>query len=300
MTDEPLTPFDENGMVRDLTELGFHPVGTISDTVEFSAMSNGPPMVISEHTVDYRPIPIVIPGAPWLLPPEPAHEPADIVDRIDELVNDQLANYGNRSGYDNNVNQDLCPHCDREWHGLRITARIEQMRSFGHFDESYRYADDDSEVLCEGSEFIGPMKYGPRQELGPGWGFVAGWPFNPRWEVSVGSWMIDLDDYQRRQRRWWRTTLPSDVNFQYEQVLGGASTFAVAPTNGTRTRFNVADVALIQDGHRISLDAQNLMRAMHTGLTIDVLTHSPPNIGSTWEPITAPGVTEHPVRMADD
>lgn len=163
VTDEPLTPFDENGRVRDLTELGFYPVGTISDTVEFSAISNGPPMVISGHTVDYRPIPIVVPGAPWLLPPEPAHEPVDIVDRIDELVNDQLANYGNRSGYDNNVNQDLCPHCDREWHGLRITARIEQMRSFGHFDESYRYADDYSEVLCEGSEFIGPMKYGPKQ-----------------------------------------------------------------------------------------------------------------------------------------
>ncbi len=108
---------------------------------------------------------IPVPSAP----PSPT-EPTDIVDRIDELVNDQLANYGNRSGYDHNVNQDLCPHCGREWHGLKITARIEQMRSLGRYDEDYRYADDDSEVLCEGSEFIGPMKFWPKSEP---WTFSA-------------------------------------------------------------------------------------------------------------------------------
>ncbi|WP_094359941.1 hypothetical protein [Mycobacterium marinum] len=89
-------------------------------------------------------------------------EPVDIVDRIDELVNQQLANYPNRSGYDHNIDQNTCPHCGREWHGLKITRRIELMRATGrHYDETYRYAEDDSEVLCEGSEFIGPMKHPP-------------------------------------------------------------------------------------------------------------------------------------------
>ncbi|MEA1798532.1 hypothetical protein [Rhodococcus qingshengii] len=80
----------------------------------------------------------------------------DIIDEIDALVDDQLSSYQNRSGYDYNVNQDRCHHCEREWHGLKITARIESMAAHVSYDEDYRYADDDSEVLCPGSSFIGP------------------------------------------------------------------------------------------------------------------------------------------------
>lgn len=80
----------------------------------------------------------------------------DIIDEIDVLVDQQLSGYYNRSGYDYNVNQDRCPHCDREWHGLKITERIESMAAYVAYDEDYRYADDDSEVLCPGSSFIGP------------------------------------------------------------------------------------------------------------------------------------------------
>lgn len=51
-----------------------------------------------------------------------------------------------------------CPHCRwRPWHGQPITARIEQMRRRHQLDPDYRYADDDSEILCPGSLFIGPM-----------------------------------------------------------------------------------------------------------------------------------------------
>ena len=42
----------------------------------------------------------------------------DIIDRIDALVDEQLANYENRSGYDHDVNQVQCGHCWRDWHGL--------------------------------------------------------------------------------------------------------------------------------------------------------------------------------------
>lgn len=207
-------------------------LGAISDTVEFSAVSSGPLMTIPDLDVDYQWVLVVVTAGgrtalPIQTPPEP--EPVDIVDQIDELVNDQLANYGNRSGYDHNVNQELCWHCGRDWHGLKITARIEQMRARGHYDEDYRYADDDSEVLCEGSEFIGPMKYPalgpmpsflsgitgtivdslleimgvsaiPVSALPPtdncqaisraGFGMVAGQPFYPQYELSEGSWVL--------------------------------------------------------------------------------------------------------------
>lgn len=82
---------------------------------------------------------------------------SDIVDVIDELVDEQLSNYSNRSGYDHNVNQEKCWHCGEEWHGLAITSRMKQMRIQGHIDEGYRYDQDESEVICPGSTFIGPL-----------------------------------------------------------------------------------------------------------------------------------------------
>ncbi|BAD58878.1 hypothetical protein [Nocardia farcinica] len=88
---------------------------------------------------------------------EPAIDHRDIVDEIDELVDWQMSNYENRSGYDRNVNQVDCPHpwCSEPWHGLAITTRMRQMRWQGHLDEDYRYNEDTSEVLCPGSEFDG-------------------------------------------------------------------------------------------------------------------------------------------------
>ncbi|QPX61760.1 hypothetical protein SEA_BUNKER_58 [Gordonia phage Bunker] len=69
-----------------------------------------------------------------------------------------------------------CGHCGRDWHGLAITRRIEEMRieyrdraedaylagEEQEYGESailggYRYDDDDSPVLCPGSEFVGPL-----------------------------------------------------------------------------------------------------------------------------------------------
>ncbi len=100
----------------------------------------------------------------------------DIVDEIDALVDEQLSGFSQRTGYDYNASQDRCWHCGEDWHGLKITARMEEMRrayqqearrleyldegETGYaesvIDPDYRYADDDSEVLCPGSNFIGP------------------------------------------------------------------------------------------------------------------------------------------------
>lgn len=52
---------------------------------------------------------------------------------------------------------DKCPHkwCYTEWHGLAITRRLWEMRQRGVMDPEYRYRDDDSDVLCPGSLFVG-------------------------------------------------------------------------------------------------------------------------------------------------
>ena len=92
-----------------------------------------------------------------------------IIDTIDTLVDDQLAE-GPHDDY--NVNRyDKCGHCGRDWHGLRITTRIEHMRIRGVYDENYRTDTDTSPVLCEGSAFIGPQALPDRiaPPIGSGW-----------------------------------------------------------------------------------------------------------------------------------
>lgn len=82
-----------------------------------------------------------------------------VLDDIDALVDEQMAGGEPIGGYDyNDPDYPKCPHCHRDWHGLAITDRIEQMRWNGVMDQDYRYADDDSTVLCPGSDFIGPVR----------------------------------------------------------------------------------------------------------------------------------------------
>ncbi|MFE3572382.1 hypothetical protein ACFXON_23455, partial [Bacillus subtilis] len=99
----------------------------------------------------------------------------DILDAIDELVDEQLAGFDNRSGWDHDVNQDVCPHkwCSEPWHGLAIAARMREMRrlhrsTVAYYEDeprvseetaaaldAYRYDEDDSEIICPGSTFEG-------------------------------------------------------------------------------------------------------------------------------------------------
>ena len=91
----------------------------------------------------------------------------DIVDDIDALVDEQLQQ--EPSGYDHNINQSQCWHCGRDFHGLPITERMEQMRREYHYTGNvehlaeYRYAEDDSAILCLGSTAIGPARPGSRR-----------------------------------------------------------------------------------------------------------------------------------------
>lgn len=84
---------------------------------------------------------------------------SDIIDTIGQLIDQQLA-AGPVDDY--NVNRyDKCPHCQRDWHGMPVTVRIAQMYATGQFEDDYQIADDDTPVLCEGPEFIGPQRAWP-------------------------------------------------------------------------------------------------------------------------------------------
>jgi hypothetical protein len=91
----------------------------------------------------------------------------DIVNDIDELIDEQLA--GGESAVQARAQEAdrPCPHSGRAWHGLAITARLEEMRreyqrarfsGDGEYDyaesailDGYRYSEDTSDVLCPGS-----------------------------------------------------------------------------------------------------------------------------------------------------
>ncbi|WP_067563459.1 hypothetical protein [Nocardia acidivorans] len=76
----------------------------------------------------------------------------EIVDRIDRLVGDQLVAYESGPRYVGT--RDLCSQCGRDWHGLPITERMEQMRLARTFDADYRHAHDTSPILCPGTVFV--------------------------------------------------------------------------------------------------------------------------------------------------
>ena len=95
-------------------------------------------------------------------------------DEIDELVDLQLQQP--MSGYDHNINQPTCIHCGDDAHSVPITARMREMRrlfqrTVQYYEDgprasdeliaqldAYRYDQDDSEIVCPGSEFIGPPR----------------------------------------------------------------------------------------------------------------------------------------------
>lgn len=82
----------------------------------------------------------------------------DVVDRIDALVRTQLAAGEPCGGHDfGDPTYPFCPHCDRHWHGQPVTERIAGMYALGQICPDYEAAADDSRVLCQGSDFTGPM-----------------------------------------------------------------------------------------------------------------------------------------------
>ncbi|NMD55206.1 MULTISPECIES: hypothetical protein [Tsukamurella] len=80
-------------------------------------------------------------------------------DEITDIVDEQLARYDQRTGYDYSVGQPQCGHCGSDEHHLAITERIEEMRDWGLYDETYRYDEDGSRVVCPGTNVPGPIGF---------------------------------------------------------------------------------------------------------------------------------------------
>ncbi len=79
---------------------------------------------------------------------------SDIIDTIDELVDWQLSK-GPVDDY-NADRYEKCWHCGGDWHGIALTRRVVEMYTLGRYNETYSIGDDDSPVVCPGSDFIGP------------------------------------------------------------------------------------------------------------------------------------------------
>ncbi|MCX2753098.1 hypothetical protein [Gordonia sp. 4N] len=140
----------------------------------------------------------------------------DLLADIDALIDEQLDAGEPVGGYDyDDPDFPKCGHCRGDWHGLAITERMQEMRWRGAVDADYRYSQDDSPVVCPGSEFIGPLTASMAPQEPPAgctcWACrlsrtvaqwpVPDWPLDPAaWPVAVPSWTVSIGE----PPRWWR------------------------------------------------------------------------------------------------
>lgn len=72
-----------------------------------------------------------------------------VLDDIEALVNEELTH--TRSGYDRNINQEPCPVCGRNWHGLPGDGRFDVIAEGTPGAESYRPAGNGGAKGCPGA-----------------------------------------------------------------------------------------------------------------------------------------------------
>ncbi|WP_405138492.1 hypothetical protein [Nocardia sp. NBC_01388] len=149
------------------------------------------------------------------------HRDQHIVNQIDQLVSEQLADGEPHTGYDyGDPDFPRCPHpwCDEEWHGLPITTRMAEMRWRGEVDPGYRYPDDTSAVLCPGSEDAGDFtpadKFRALAQL--------------RQSVSVSRTVQRI----RAEAQWWCCFHIADLSISSVVVRGGGSPQRFLQING--------------------------------------------------------------------
>ncbi|MEW1933099.1 hypothetical protein AB0362_13000 [Rhodococcus sp. NPDC079359] len=194
---------------------------------------------------------------------------SDIIADIDALIDEQLDAGEPLNGYDyNDPQHPKCSHCHRDWHGLAITVRIEQLRddwqraqgsglgssplhcncmwcqeTFGQSDsitledatkalDDYRYAADDSEILCPGSDFIGPWATSAQLQK-----IRDGWPEDPVFDIS--SWRMppefviprrtafDMPGYLERLMAWTNPVFPESYSYGRPEGRGASITYSV-------------------------------------------------------------------------
>ncbi|QMU19021.1 hypothetical protein [Gordonia rubripertincta] len=249
----------------------------------------------------------------------------DIVDEIDALIDAQLDAGEPIGGYDyDDPAFPTCGHCGGSWHGLPITERMEQMRWRGEMDPDYRYRDDDSRVICPGSEFIGPLPapqpiagcdcwpcqrlrqqravreggFAPRQVYSPG-GVIP----NPLYPTEMQWPQPDWVGLGQAPARWWRLDVTAhrhldEIAVQFEtEGLTVVRSVVGLPARHTLS-MRVVDGNRTLDGlTALTRDPVTGNVALQTGdengypLTLDVYTARPHDLGGTivWHEIDGPG-----------
>ena len=235
----------------------------------------------------------------------------DIVDDIDALVDEQLQQ--EPSGYDHNINQSQCCHCGRDFHGLPITERMEQMRREYHYTGNvehlaeYRYAEDDSAILCLGSTAVGPAR--PKRHsrstddaletyMRAAYGDLA-----RLFHVPALDWWPN--PYLPRPR-WWRLDNP-DLEFDYELRTDHGEPRGLGPLGyreafaPRRYRLAISDLAATEsdvvsltesasgDVYRVTVDDRQ------RPTRIEIYAARAPRLGGTWVELDEQGepIPEH-------
>ncbi|WP_182357759.1 hypothetical protein [Tomitella gaofuii] len=239
-------------------------------------------------------------------------------EEIDALVDAQLAQ--EPSGYDNNLGQPECPHCGDDFHGLAVTERMLQMRSFGEVDPDYRYDEDTSRVICPGSLFIGPppppphstFTTRPTEAIAVGGGYTlsrlqrmrdALQPSQVHPAVRVDPAGAGLGFRGGRAPRWWRldvtAALSDGLHFSWEETRprGPWSTAALDLFIVFRMDGSQSSCPLSQDvdGDSICYEIDGRGRLA----VLEIYALAPPALGS-WTPTRSLGLSDAPIiREAD-
>ena len=263
----------------------------------------------------------------------------DIIDDIDALIDDQLA-AGEAGQQQRATTGDRpCWHCGRAWHGLAVTVRLEEMRreyrrradaatdrgeeieyATSAILDGYRYDEDDSEILCPGSDFIGPMPATLRRFAGnPSTGctcwiceMIFGGNGSYRYEEQLASYgqasqsqglfqMLPSRPWVAQTQpapRWWRLDLTQiDVGGDIWFELDGPDlpTLTVWVVRGRIRGRSSADLTAIQLVPDADLETRTYehrtVDEAGRPLTVDIHARATDDCGGrlVWHEITGPG-----------
>ncbi|QZD97589.1 hypothetical protein SEA_LONELYBOI_71 [Gordonia phage LonelyBoi] len=226
----------------------------------------------------------------------------DIVDEIDALIEGQLDAGEPIGGYDyDDPDFPKCGHCGRDWHGLAITERMEEMRWRGELDDDYRYSEDDSRVICPGSEFIGPLPTPPAQPASGCPCFACRTnrlyalpedPIDPvAWLNAVPSWTVTIGE----PARWWRLDAAPyrhrNLRFDFfEDFRPGRQGLVLRIDSGLDEYQGVSTLEATSDPEHLYA-CTNYTIDIQGGVSLDVHTRRPDDLGGriVWHEIDGPG-----------
>lgn len=226
----------------------------------------------------------------------------DVVDEIDRLVDEQMAGGEPRQGYNyKDPTYPKCWHCGRHWHGLPVTEEIAKMYARGVFDERYRVDSDDSPVLCQGSNFIGPMPPEPWSYTVHYWSELRDRSMEFANYLTLNFPTLEFPTSSPPSRdRWWRIVLPPGATMT-RNLEPNTVTIEVGEWWQT-FHDECVRAQLWQDFDEVRAFQFNApVRQYDTSrIVLDVLQEDAPIglrcrvPGAFWRPLTALGVTRHP------